>query len=242
MKKEIETLFSSAKQVQRVYHEDQLRGLPEPTARYFKYALKENQQCVSYVRLKHGGQFKPSNKWSAIKGVEYFTVNSPGFVWFGKIGQISGKNVYFEGSGGMQIKLFSVIKLVDSKGPKSNQGELVRWLSETVWFPSALLPSENLRWELVDADSADVVLTDHGITVDATFFFNEIGQITKFKTKRHGKGKLEDWICQYSDYREVGGMKIPFSGEASWYSESENDKYAKFRIQEIEYDKPSEFK
>lgn len=141
----------------------------------------------------------------------------------------------------MQIKLLSIIRLVDAKGEEFNQGELVRWLSETPWFPTALLPSENLRWEPIDNDSAKVSLTDNDKTVDGYFFFNEKGQITKFKAKRYGEGRLQDWVCQYYDYQEVEGMRIPFFAEASWNSELEGSKYAKFRIEKIEYERPSEF-
>ncbi len=236
MKKEIQALLSVAKQVSGNYSEAQTSYLPEPVRRYFKYALKNNQRLISNARLIHGGQFKPSKKWMPISGEEYFTVDPPGFAWFAKLRFISGKDTYYDGSGRMQIKLFSVIKLVDGKGEDFNQGELVRWLSETPWFPTALLPSENVRWAPVDAASANVTLTDHGLNVAAVFFFNEMGQITKFVAKRPGEGKLQDWICQYSDYREVDGMHIPFCGEASWVSESEDAKYAKFRIEKIEYD------
>ncbi len=174
-------------------------------------------------------------------GEEYFTTQPPGFVWFGKLRFLSGKDTYIEGSGRMQIKLLSTIKLVDAKGEEFNQGELVRWLSETPCFPTALLPSENLRWEHVDADSAKVFLTDHTLTLEAIFSFSEEGQIVKFTAKRYGDGKLQDWICQYHEYNEVEGMHIPSYFEAGWNSESEDAKYAKFRIEKIEYDDPSEF-
>ena len=146
------------------------------------------------------------------------------------------------GSGRMQIRLLSLVKLVDAKGEEFKQGELVRWLSETPWFPTALLPSENLNWVSVNMESARVFLTDHNLTVEGLFFFNEKGQITKFRAKRQGGGKLQDWICQYYEYREVDGMHIPFYAEASWNSENEDSKYAKFRIVEIDYDIPTEFR
>ncbi len=241
MKKEIQLLFSVAQQVSGNYSEAQTIGLPEPVRRYFKYALKDNQRLISNARLIHGGQFKPSKKWVPIRGEEYFTVNPPGFAWFAKLGFISGRDMYYDGSGRMQIKLLSLIKLVDGKGEDFNQGELVRWLSETPWFPTALLPSGNVTWEPMDSASAKVTLTDHGLAVEAAFFFNEMGQIIKFKAKRQGEEKLQDWICQYSDYREDDGMHVPFCGEASWISESEDARYAKFTIERIEYDRGSEF-
>jgi len=241
LKKEVESLFFSAKQVSGTYDEDQIIDVPNPARRYLKYALADNQRFISYARLKHCGQFKLSKKWTSIKGEEYFTVNRPGFAWFGTLRFVSGKDVYYEGSGRMQIKLLSIIKLVDAKGEEFNQGELVRWLSETPWFPTALLPSENLKWETVDINSAKVFVTNHNITVEGAFFFNEEGQITKFMAKRYGDGRLQDWICQYNDYRVVEGMHVPFYAEASWNSESEDSKYAKFRIEKIEYDQPFKF-
>ncbi len=241
MKREIETLFSSAKHVPGNYEKAQILHLPPPVKKYFDYALKEKQQLISYSRLKHSGEFKPSTKWTSIKGEEYFTVNPPGFVWFGNVRFISAKDIYCQGSGRMQIKLLSLIRLVDAKGEEFNQGELVRWLSELPWFPTALLPSYNLRWEAMDNESAKVSLTDYNKTVEGYFFYNKKGQITKFKAKRYGEGKLQDWICQYSDYQEVNGMQIPFYAEASWNSEVEDSKYAKFRIEKIEYEQPSEF-
>jgi Family of unknown function (DUF6544) len=241
LKKEVAALFSSANRVIGNYDIEQIVHLPEPVKEYFKYALKEKQALISYARLKHGGQFKPSKSWTQIKGEEYFTVKPPGFAWFGKVRLVSAKDTYADGSGRMQIKLLSIFKLVDATGDEFNQGELVRWLSETPWFPTALLPSQNLTWEPIDASSARVFVTDHNKTVEGSFFFNDKGEITKFTAKRYGDGKLQDWICQYYDYREVEGMHIPFYAEASWNSDSEDSKYAKFRIEKIEYDAPSEF-
>ncbi len=128
------------------------------------------------------------------------------------------------------------MKILDGKGPEFNQGELVRWLSETPWFPTALLPSEYIRWEPVDAQHANVFLIDHNVAVDGCFSINDQGQITKFKAKRYGDNGLQDWICQYSDYREVDGLRVPFYAEASWNSETEESKYAKFKVEQIEYD------
>jgi len=83
----------------------------------------------------------------------------------------------------MKVKLLSVIKIIDARGKELDQGALVRWLSEAPWFPTALLPSEKLKWEPIDNDSAKVILTDKNLTVDGVFYFNEKGQITKFRTK-----------------------------------------------------------
>jgi len=248
LEKEIEKLFSSSMDISdRVYSHEQIKGLPGPVQRYFRYSLQENPPYISYVRLKHGGEFrtKPNQKWMSIKGQEYFTVQNPGFVWFGKVPLVSAKDIYYDGKGNLKVKLLSIIKLVDAKGKNFDQGELLRWLAETPWFPTALLPSENLKWEPINNNSAKVIFSDKSLTIDGVFHFNEQGQITQFNAKRFqdsSDDSLENWTCYYRDYKEVNDMQIPFSAEVVWNLKSGDFSYAKFKINKIEYNNPNKFK
>ena len=66
--KDIENLFAYSKNISdKVYTSNQIKDLPIPVQRYFKYSLKENQPYVSYVRLQHGGDFKASKNWVSIR-------------------------------------------------------------------------------------------------------------------------------------------------------------------------------
>jgi len=240
--KDIENLFADSKNISdKVYTSNQIKDLPIPVQRYFKYSLKENQPYVSYVRLQHGGYFKAGEKWVSIKGEEYFTVKKPGFVWSGKVTFFSAKDVYIDGMGNLKVKLLSLIKIVDAKGKETDQGELLRWLGEATLFPTALLPSENLQWEPIDNNSAKVIFTDENLTIEGVFYFNEEGQITQFKTKRYKDNTLENFTGYCGDYRTVDGMKVPFYLEATWNLESGDLSYAKFKIDRIEYNIPSIF-
>ena len=241
--KDIEKLFADSEHISgKVYTSNQIKDLPLPVQRYFKYSLKENQPYVSYARLQHGGEFRASKNWVSIKGEEYFTVKKPGFVWFGRVPLFSAKDIYIDGTGNLKVKLLSLIKIVDAKGRETDQGELLRWLGEAPLFPTALLPSENLRWEPMDNDSAKVIFTDENLTIEGVFCFNEEGQITEFKTKRYkDKHTLENFTGHYGDYRTVDGMKVPFYLEAVWNLESGDLSYAKFKIDRIEYNNPSKF-
>ena len=58
----------------------------------------------------------------------------------------------------MLWKLFNAITLVNFGGREIDQSALVRYLTEAVYFPTALLPSRTLRWEALDADSARATL------------------------------------------------------------------------------------
>ena len=61
--KEVSELFSQSKNISnKIFNYEQLSGLPEPVQRYFKHVLKEGQPYISYVRLKHNGQFKNNTR------------------------------------------------------------------------------------------------------------------------------------------------------------------------------------
>ncbi len=241
--KEVKRLFDASEDISdRVYTLDKLKGLPKPVQRYFKFSLQENQRFLSYARLKHGGEFRPKEKWMQIKGEEYFTIQKPGFIWYAKVPLISAKDMYLNGKGNFKIKLLSLIKIVDATGKEVDQGELLRWLGETPIFPTALLPSENLCWESIDDNSAKVFFTDSNLTVEGVFYFAESGEITQFKAKRYKDKTLEDWTGYYKDYKTVDGMKIPFSLEVVWNLKSGDFSYAKFNIETIEFNVPLKYK
>ncbi len=242
--KEIERLFSSSEDVSgKVYSSSQIKGLPAPLQRYFRYALREGQKHISYARLRHTGKFrtKPGQKWMSIRGEEYFTTQNPGFVWFGKVPLFSATDLYINGRGSLKVRLLSLIKIVDAEGKETDQGELLRWLGEAAWYPTALLPSEKLRWEAIGKNSAKAVLTVKKQRVEGVFFFNEKGQMTRFKTKRYMGKSLESWTGRYLNYKEAEGIKIPCDVEVEWNLSSGNFSYARFSIAEIQYNRPFKF-
>ena len=109
-------------------------------------------------------------------------------------------------------------------------------------FPTSLLPSEKLKWEPIDNDSAKVILIDKDLTVDGVFYFNEQGQITKFIAKRCANKDMEKWSVIYGNYKEIEGMQIPHHAEATWNLESGDFTYAKFSLDKVEFNNPSRFK
>src|SRR6185312_586974 len=152
VEKEVKRLYANSKDIsEKSYSINQITNLPEPVQRYFKYSLQENQNYISFVKLKHGGTFRQSQGqgWIPMVGQEYFTTENPGFVWIGKMKPypllwIDGKDEFIDGKGNFQIKLLSLFTVADTKGKESDESELLRWLAETPWFPTALLPSKYL--------------------------------------------------------------------------------------------------
>ncbi len=241
---EVSELFSSSKNISgTMYTHDRLKGLPAPVQNYFRHVLKEGRPYVSYARLRHGGEFKTGRDkdWVRIEGEEYFTVQNPGFIWRGKIPFASARDMYINNRGRLVVLLFSAIPIIDGKGPNFDQGELLRWLTESVLFPTALLPGENLRWSPIDSGSARLVFTHGGMRLSCTVSFNDRHEITQLKTRRYMDHAMENWTGKCGEYKEVDGMKVPTRIEAVWNLSSGDFSYARFTMREIEFDRPEQY-
>ncbi|MEO7216548.1 DUF6544 family protein [Mucilaginibacter sp.] len=242
--KQVKQLFSSSETSGNVFQYSQLEGLPAPVQRYFKHVLTDGQPYINYVRLKHGGKFKtgPGKKWINIGGEEYFTTAIPGFLWKGETTTFTAKDFYINGSGGLNVSLFGIYPIVSGRGSNFDQGELLRWLGESVWFPTNLLPNENLRWEEIDNKTAKLIFRHQGLQVYYIVSFNDADEIVQLETRRYmGDTGLETWLAKLSDYHKINGVFIPHATEAIWQLEQGELSYARFRLTVIEYNNSKVF-
>ena len=252
--KEVGMLTEEGSKVQsKIFSFNDLEGLPEPVQRYFKYALKDGQEHIKFVRLKQVGEFrmKENQPWMPIKAEQYFTTEDPAFIWWVKLAMapfiwIEGRDMYYQGKGSMLIKLLSTITVADAAGSEMDISSLIRFLSEAPWFPTALLPSDYIEWKEIDSNSARAVIKDNGYTASGIFTFNEKGEITKFISNDRymevdGKYFKEQWGGYYRNYQEIEGMKIPIEGEVEWNLSDKDLQYAKLKITDIQYNIPSKY-
>lgn len=244
-KNEVEQLFSESGNLSaKVFHYEQLLDLPEPVERYFRHVLKDGQPFISYVRLTHDGQFKAGldKDWTNIEGEQYFTAEKPGFIWKGTTSMFTARDMYLGDQGRLIVTLFSLYNIANGKGENFNEGELQRWLGESVWFPTNLLPCERNQWSPIDANSAKLSFQYRSVSFAYIVTFNEVGEITQMETERFmGDENRQNWLIKLADYKELNGVIVPTTAEAIWKLEAGEFSYAKFNVKKIEYDKPLKF-
>ncbi len=243
--KEVKGLFSQSKNIsENKFRYQQLADLPEPVQRYFRYTLKDGQPYISYARITHDGQFKTGldKNWINIKGEQYATTEKPGFIWKGTTSMFIARDMYIADKGRLVVSLFSLFKVVDAKGEQYNHGELLRWLGESILYPTNLLPGERLQWVSIDSHSARLTFNYNGLSLFFIISFNEIGEITQMETKRYmDKTTLATWIIKCADYKKMNNVMVPISFDVLWRLEKGDFSYAKFKITKIEYSKAEMF-
>lgn len=253
VKREVEELFAgvAAKTDDRTITAADLQGLPSSVQKWLQRSNVVGKQRVSTVRFKQRGVIRTGKDqpWMPFTAVQYYTVAKPGFIWSARVKaaplvQLVGRDRYFDGKGHMLIKLLALKTVADGKGDEMNQGALLRFLSEIIWFPTAAL-SEYIKWEPVDETSARANMSYKGVTADGVFQFNEEGDVTRFVAKRYrtvdGGYTKDTWSGVVSDYREFSGIRIPTTAEVMWNLETGDFSYFKGEVTEIEYDVPAAY-
>ena len=243
--REVKELFAQSQNISdKIFHINQLDNLPEPVQRYFNHILKDWQPYISYVRMTHDGQFKTglNKNWINIKGEQYATTERPGFIWKGTTTVFTARDMYIGDKGRLIVSLFSLYNIVDVKGEQYNQGELLRWLGESILYPTNFLPNERLQWFAIDSQTAKLTYNYSGLSLFFNITFNEIGEITEMETKRYMDEKnLETWVIKATNYKELNNVIIPTAFDILWTLDKGDFSYAKFNITKVEYNKPEKF-
>lgn len=241
---EIKTLFNLSKENSRQqFAFDKIADLPEPVQKYFRFALAERHDYPYILSTRFEGWFrlKETRRWSLINGVDYYSVNCPGFVWLAKMKMsalfwFSVKDCYLKDKGELLAQAYSLFTVASAKGAEIDQGELSRWLSSAVLFPEALLPNDNLTWEPLNDYSARLLFSYKDIKIDAVLYFGRNGEIVRFVTDRYASetNTFEKWTAYYKSYADYSGRKIPTEVGAVWHFPTKNFHYARFRFTNIE--------
>ena len=223
--------------------EEMLEDLPDPVRRYLRYTGVVGQPFPGTIRLRQKGTMRFGQRWLPLDAEEHYSVQPPGFVWAGtaRLGPLPvarARDMYAGGEGRMLVKVASLWPVVDASGEQMNQGEMMRYLSEMIWFPAAFLGG-NISFEAVDDSSARVTLTDHGRAVTATMFLDQQGRLTDFVAQRYRTPDASDpdmWSTPFTGYGEFEGLRLPATGKAIYKLPGGDLEYINVTLTELHYD------
>jgi hypothetical protein len=224
--------------------------VPEIVKKYFYLVLTNGSPIIKRALVMQSGGFraKPEiEEWSNMEAQQLFSTRPRAFIWNARITMIPGVSIdvgdsYVNGTGEMRGKLLSVFPLIDARSSTElNQGALQRYLAESVWFPTALLPSQGVKWKAMDASHALASISDSGITVSLQFEFNHNGEIVSVYTPNRyreisGKYVPTPWGGKLSHYTKINDYMIPQHGEVSWYLDDQVYTYWRAILTKVIYE------
>ena len=212
------------------YDAREIEGLPAPVQRYFRAALTDGQAIVTAVSIRHAGTFNMSataEQWKPFTSEQRVITKRPGFDWDARVMMFPGVPVhvhdaYIAGTGLLHGAVLGLVTVVDmADNPELARGELMRFFAEAAWYPTALLPSQGVRWEAVDDRSAHATLNDGPLSLKLLFRFNADGLIDTVRAEARervvdGKTVTAPWQGRYWRYAMQNGMRVPQEGEVAW--------------------------
>lgn len=205
---------------------------------------------VTAVTIEHAGTFnigEADDSWKPFTSSQRVTTQRPGFVWDGKVAMMPGLPVrvhdaYVAGEGILRPAVLGLITLLNLRGKGDiAQGEAMRYLAETAWYPTALLPGQGVEWAPVDERSASATLQDGELSVTLLFRFNDEGLIESVRAESRGRtvrGKVvaTPWEGRWWDYVTHEGMRVPRQGEVAWHLPAGPRPYWRGRVTRLEYE------
>ena len=208
-----------------------LSRLPAPVARYLSHVLPQDQPSIRRLYQRQRGELRTSaqsKRWFAFQAEQVTNPIVVSYVWDARVHllplvHLSVRDAYAGGRASSHVKLLSRITVgADSGRPELNSGALHRYLAEAAWYPTALFPSERLRWSAIDDNRAQATLSDAGQSVSLEFRFNAAGEISGVYTpgrwEKVGRGyRQTPWEGHFHNYERRANMLVPSFGEVGWY-------------------------
>lgn len=227
--------------------EEDLRGLPGPVQRWLRWSGAVGRPIPSTVRLTQEGELRVGDLgWLPFTAEEYYSTRPPAFVWRANTEMrrvaVIGTDSYVNGRGALEMRVLGLVPVARSTGPDMDEGDLLRYLNEIMWFPAGALIPE-ITWAPVDDVSARATMSYGGISGTATFFFDLDGRPTNMVADRYDRecASVVPWSTPISAYGEFDGVRVPTEGEARYAREHGDFAYIRMTITDVGLDVPDRY-
>jgi hypothetical protein len=232
------------------YDPRKLEDMPSPVQRYFRAVLKDGQPVISIARFTHQGTFNMGGtapNWRQFSSSQIVTTRPPGLDWDARVRMAPGlhafvHDAYVSGEGLLRASLAGLITVAEVRGtPEVAEGELLRYLAEAVWYPTAFLPGQGVRWTEINENSARATLTDARTTVSLEFRFGPDGLVeSMYAAARprlvNGAVTRTPWRVRVWAYEVRNDVRIPMEGEVTWLLPEGSNPYWRGRIITVGYE------
>ncbi|MDX2075914.1 MAG: DUF6544 family protein [bacterium] len=231
-----------------VFTESDIAHLPAPIQRYFHacgYIGKPKMVNAEVIWADSAIKMAEGRAWMPLKTYQFNSVPRPFRIAYMRatimgIIPFEGRDIYTSEQGGMRGKLMKVITLFDNKDKELAQSGLATTFAESLLIPNyALQPY--ITWQPVDDNTVNGCIEYNGISVRATFSFDDEGKMTRFYTEDRYKTLTKGGYAKIpfsafgSEYIERNGVKFPSKLSAVWHQDTGDFEYVIGTIADIRY-------
>jgi hypothetical protein len=195
-------------------------GLPDPARRYFLYTIAPGTPLRAAAVIEMGGEIGMGTKEApGYRPMRARQILAPpaGFVWDLDAGLVGGSDGMTPATSWTRFRLAGLVPVVRVGGdPDHFRSAFGRVVAEgTFWTPAAFLPGPGIAWEAVDADTARVTVTAHGLEQSVDITVAPDGQPLRVVLPRWSNANPDkEWRLQpfggdLADFRAFEGYRLP---------------------------------
>jgi len=227
--------------------ETDIAALPEPVKKYIRYTGSLGKPKVNNFKLTFNGKIRKDEQspWMPFISEQYNFIDSSNRLFFMKAVMkglpVAGYHCFKNGDAFMDIRLLSLFKVQYQDGVEMGISETVTFFNDMACMAPATLIDKRIKWLESDSSQAKAEFTSNGITIAATLYFNEKGELSNFISgDRYAAGKNNSmqklpWSTPLYDYKEVDGYRLAGYAEAIYsYPEGELC-YGTFNLKKVSY-------
>lgn len=215
---------------QEVVTEADLAPLPEALRRYLRVTGVVGQPRVHHFRVRWRGRIRGNraDAWMEFTAEQYNFVDEPSrfFLMDAQRGflPLDVLHVFKNATASMRVRLFSLIQLVNARGPAMTRAETVTLFNDVCLFAPAGLIDAAIEWEEIDSNTIRGRYTLDSNTISAILSFNEAGELEDFVSDDRlalspdgTEFTRQRWSTPVDDYRSFGPRRLPSKGEGRWH-------------------------
>ena len=227
--------------------EKDLEHLPPIVQKYLNYVGVVGKEKVLNVKIKFEGKIRsnPNDGWMILTSEQYNFFDKPTRIFYIKARKMGipavGIHLYKDEKAIMRIKLAGLFTIVDAKGPEMDQGETVTVFNDMCFMAPATLIDKNIQWEIKDPLTVFAKYTNGKISIGATLYFNEKGELVnfisndRFETTDGKTYKNYPWSTPVKDYKDFNGVKVASSASVIYHRPDTDFCYGEFKLVGVEY-------
>jgi hypothetical protein len=195
------------------------------------------------VRQKGAMRLKADGNWLPFRAEQFINADNQGFIWNATVNSgflipIHARDKYLHRHGNMLINAFYTIPIADSSGPEIDQGTLMRFLAEIIWFPTAALAGY-IRWEYLTETRARATIENGVTSVSGIFSFDLNGDIAGFEGLRYRdvsqRYTLQKWTIAVKSHRVFGDFRIADKSEVTWHQGDVPFTWLRLELSKVKY-------
>lgn len=188
---------------------------PELRPAYLSHAIAPGTPLATAVRLRMHGEIR-LKRWRPFEAEEVLH-RDRGFVWKAKVCPFRGTDSLIDGVAGCSWRLFGWMPLMKAAGRDIDRSAIGRWLAESLFLPTMLLPKNGAVWW-----GSRVTLERFGEAMTLQLKLSEDGRLKEFQGLRWGNPLgapfgYHPFGGLVEEERLFGGYTIPTKLRVGWH-------------------------